>query len=514
MSSFKLTSFNQILLRSAQEHSSALSVKDYSALELAEACLQQAESCRKLGAFLSLDEDFIRRQAKDSDRRRSRKEALSSLDGIPVSIKDNICQQGERVSCASRILEKFKSPYDATVISKLRQAGAILFGRTNMDEFAMGSSTENSAFQRAVNPWRKDRVPGGSSGGAAISVAASITPLALGSDTGGSVRQPASFCGVVGLRPTYGRISRYGLVAFASSLDQIGPLGRSAADCAFLLAHINGYDRRDTTSAPYSDKLPVGSEILPLDPAALKKLRVGLLLPEDVACEESIRSALQQTCKLLQSAGVQIIELQSKLHNYAIPIYYILSAAEASSNLSRYDGVHYGNRTKDAKNMDDLYIKTRNENFGPEVKRRILLGTFVLSSGYYDAYYKSAQRARSLLIQEYAQFFKEVDFLLAPTSPFTAFPFGGRKTPLEMYQSDLLTIPASLGNLPAVSVPTGLDADGLPIGLQLTGRQFCDQELLSLAATLADQSDFQLDYSIPASSSSFSASTSSSSSSS
>ena len=446
----------------------------------------------------------ILEQAEASEKRYAKAKPLGPLDGIPISIKDNISQEGEILSCASRILESYVSPYDATVIKKLKAAGAVLFGRTNMDEFAMGSSTENSAFQKTCNPWQEDCVPGGSSGGAAVSVAASITPLAIGSDTGGSIRQPASFCGVTGLRPSYGRVSRYGLTAFASSLDQIGPLARSVEDCALLLSIIehgkDGIDELDSSSNPQAQKYPIPRRLKKLGKKEVEGLRIGLMLPEGPEIQTELRKGIQKTLdSFVSKYKAELIPLHSKLEESIIPIYYILATAEASSNLSRYDGVRYGQRAKGAANLKELYIASRTQGFGAEARRRILLGTFVLSSGYYEAYYKKAQLACEMIKAEYESFFKKVDFILSPTSPVTAFSFGERKDPIAMYRSDLFTIPAALAGLPSISVPAGMaETDGskgsLPIGIQLTAPPFADLALLQAARLFESLGPF-VDYS-------------------
>ena len=488
-------SLANLLCRSAWEHQRALEKKEYSALELASACLKQAAKYADLGIFLRYDESLILTQAEGSDKRRAQKKTLSPLDGIPISIKDNIAQRGRPLSCASRILENYSSPYDATVIQKLRKAGAVLFGQTNMDEFAMGSSTENSAFQKTLNPWNKNCVPGGSSGGSAASVAACITPLSLGSDTGGSVRQPGSFCGVLGMRPSYGRVSRYGLAAFASSMDQIGPLSRTVQDSALLLSTISDLDFLDTTSHPLAEKDKLPKEITAFAPKDLAKLKIGLILPKSSAVQKDVGERVKKAAEYFTACKAQVVSLESKLEESVISIYYILATAEASSNLSRYDGVRYGKRAANPANLQELYIRSRTEGFGPEVRRRILLGTFVLSAGYYDAYYKKAQLAREMIQKEYAEFFKKADFLLCPTSPATAFRLGEHKNPLSMYRSDLFTIPSALAGLPCLSIPAGLDQQGLPIGIQFIAPPFFDERLLQLAAAFErDNPQFRLDY--------------------
>lgn len=486
------------LFRSATAHSRALDTKEYSAVELTRALLELADRESDIGAFLKLDADRALGQARASDERRARGQSLGPLDGIPVAIKDNIVERGEHCTCGSKILQNFVSPYDAAVIEKLRGAGAVLFGRTNMDEFAMGSSTENSALGLTRNPWNRACVPGGSSGGSAAAVAAGFAPLALGSDTGGSIRQPAAFCGVVGLKPTYGRVSRYGLVAYASSLDQIGPFARSVEDAALLLAAIAGVDARDSTSHPDGDKHPVAWHAPEFSDRDWKNLRVGVMLPENNAggFDADVLAAARKAVAELEQRGARIVPLQSQLEQFLIPIYYILATAEASSNLSRYDGVRYGHRAPDAENLMELYVRSRTQGFGPEVKRRILLGAFALSSGYFDAYYKKAQKARRKIQNEYTQFFTQCDVILQPTSPNTAFAFGAKTAdPLAMYQSDILTIAANLAGIPAISVPAGLDSDGLPIGLQLLAAPFQENRLLRAAHAVANFPGFAPDYS-------------------
>jgi aspartyl-tRNA(Asn)/glutamyl-tRNA(Gln) amidotransferase subunit A len=475
-----------ILGRSAVDHLKALEQGEYTAEELARQALAHAESTASLNIFLSLDPERIIQQARESDARRRAGKA-GVLEGIPVSIKDNICEENERVTCASKFLENYRSPYSATVIQKLKEAGAVLFGRTNLDEFAMGSSTENSAFGVTRNPHDPQRVPGGSSGGSAASVAAGVVPLSLGSDTGGSIRQPAAFCGIYGLKPTYGRVSRYGLVAFASSLDQIGPFARTADDTALLMSVLNGHDPADSTSHPMSDARPVARSPEPFTSAEWKKLRIGIQIPD--AGEEGFDADVVKACEKmadeLRSSGATIVPVKSRLWEYSIPIYYILATAEASSNLARFDGIRYGRRAKGAKNLIDLYVRSRTEGFGPEVKRRILLGTYVLSSGYYDAYYSKAEKARRMIREEYRQFFSEVDLIVQPTSPTTAFRIGEKSgNPIAMYRSDMLTIAVNLGGVPSLNIPFGEDAAGLPIGMQVTGKHFEEDLILRFAKSL------------------------------
>lgn len=482
------------LTRTAAEHARALHAGEYSATDLAKACLNHADTRKSLGIFLSLDQEKILAQAKESDERRAHKKTLSDLDGIPIAVKDNICAAGDRTTCASKILENFVSPYDAHVVERLRKAGAVLFGRTNLDEFAMGSSTENSAFHITRNPWNEECVPGGSSGGSAAAVGSCVVPLALGSDTGGSIRQPASFCGIVGLKPTYGSVSRYGLVAFASSLDQIGPFARTSEDASLLLSAIAGFDRRDSTSNPESGGLAKSFEGAYTD-RDVAGMKIGWYLPEDTsAFSEEVLAALESARSILEKKGAKLVRLKSKYWDYSIPIYYILATAEASSNLSRYDGIRYGLRVA-GDDLKHVYTRSRTEGFGPEVKRRILLGTFVLSAGYFDAYYGKAQKAKALVRAEYESFFKEVDFILQPTAPTPAFKIGEKaKNPLAMYASDILTIAANLGGVPALNVPAGADSRGLPIGLQLTGRHGSDHELLRMGALFESFPGFAVDF--------------------
>ncbi|MCB1175779.1 MAG: Asp-tRNA(Asn)/Glu-tRNA(Gln) amidotransferase subunit GatA, partial [Leptospiraceae bacterium] len=451
-----------------------------------------------LNAFLHLDRDSILAQARASDERRRNGQGRGVLDGIPVSIKDNISVNGDPLGSASRILDGYVAPYDADVIERLRKAGAVLFGRTNMDEFAMGSTTENSSVQVTLNPWDARHVPGGSSGGAAVSVAAGITPLALGSDTGGSIRQPAAFCGVVGLKPTYGRVSRYGLAAYASSLDQIGPLARSVTDCALLLKAISGHDRRDSNSLADTAGPALEDQVADLGDD-FHGLRVGVILPEsaDATYEPAVTAAIETAVSWLEGHGAEVRRLHSEYEEYIIPSYYILATAEASSNLGRYDGVRYGRRSPaaDGAALQDLYVKSRTEGFGAEVKRRILLGTFVLSSGYYDAYYKTALKVRHLITREYKAFFDSCDVILQATSPVTAFRLGEKlEDPVAMYQSDILTIGANLAGLPAISVPAGCNEAGMPIGLQLLAGPLQENRLLEVARALAEIESFQMQY--------------------
>lgn len=419
---------------------------------------------KDIRAFLEFDAEMIIEHARAVTEAGDYKNR--PLAGVPIAIKDNICIAGGTTTCASRILEKYKSPYDATVITKLREFGAVFGGKTNLDEFAMGSSTENSGFEPTRNPWGLKHTPGGSSGGSAAAVAADLTIAALGSDTGGSIRQPASFCGVVGLKPTYGRVSRYGLVAFASSLDQIGPITKNVEDCALLLGAICGHDPNDSTSL--SD--PVPDFLGGLD-KGLEGLTVGV--PSDfleVGMDPGLANNFDRLRASLESEGIAVVDVSMPHAKHAVACYYIIANAEASSNLARYDGVKYGHRTREDTNIVDMYTRTREEGFGHEVKRRILLGTYVLSAGYYDAYYLKAQKVRSLIIRDFADAFERCDLILLPTAPSAAFKFGEKSDPLQMYLSDVFTIPVSLAGLPSASLPTGLSKERMPYGVQLVGK--------------------------------------------
>jgi aspartyl-tRNA(Asn)/glutamyl-tRNA(Gln) amidotransferase subunit A len=409
------------------------------------------------------------------------------LVGIPVALKDNICTRGVRTTASSRILETFVPPYDATVVTRLEQAGAVIIGKTNCDEFAMGSSTENSAFGPSRNPWAPDRTPGGSSGGSAAAVAARMVPAALGSDTGGSVRQPAAMCGIVGLKPTYGRVSRYGLLAFASSLDQIGPLTRTVGDAALLLGVLAGRDPADATTAAAA----VGDYVGALT-GDVRGLRIGVpasMIEKGVDAE--VLAAFRAALQILAARGATLVDIDLPHAGHAIGVYYLIATAEASSNLARYDGVRFGFRAAGVKDLKSMYARTREGGFGPEVKRRIMLGTYVLSAGYYDAYYLKAQRVRTLILSDYDRAFANVDAVAMPTSPTPAFKIGERVAdPLQMYLTDVFTVSANLAGLPAVSVPCGFTAGGLPVGLQLTGRRFDEVTLLRMADAYERDTDW------------------------
>jgi aspartyl-tRNA(Asn)/glutamyl-tRNA(Gln) amidotransferase subunit A len=442
---------------------------------LLEAFLERiAAHNQALNVYLDIDAEALRQQAREQWQRCPQ----GKLRGIPLAIKDNICMQGAEVTCSSKILGGFYAPYDATVIERLKAEGAVLIPRVNMDEFAFGSSTENSAFGPTRNPWNLDCVPGGSSGGSAAAVAASLAMAALGSDTGGSIRQPAAFCGVVGLKPTYGRVSRYGLIAFASSLDQIGPLAKDVRDAAILLSVIAGHDPRDSTAAPKA----VPDYVAGLE-RPVKGLRMGV--PQEYLGEglqPAVRAAIEQALQVFEKAGMTVEPVNLPHTPYAVATYYIVATAEASSNLSRYDGVKYGYRDPSAGDLREMYSRTREQGFGNEVKRRVLLGTYVLSHGYYDAYYLKGLKVRTLIKRDFDRAFERCDVLLTPTAPTTAFRIGAKADdPLQMYLSDICTISANLAGVPAVSIPGGFSEDGLPIGLQLLAAPFQEEVLLRAA---------------------------------
>lgn len=438
----------------------------------------------KVKAYLTQCKDAALAQAAELDEKLKGWRRTAPMMAMPLAVKDNICTQGVRTTCASRILEQFTPPYDATVVGKLREQGYILVGKTNLDEFAMGSSTENSAFGASRNPWNVQTVPGGSSGGSAAAVAADECAAALGSDTGGSIRQPAAFCGVVGLKPTYGRVSRYGLVAFASSLDQIGPITKDVTDAALLLGVIAGYDPRDSTSA----NVPVPDYLKALKRKDLKRVKVGVPVEYfgeglDPEVEQAVRTAIEG----LRELGADVREVSLPRTDAAVATYYVIATAEASSNLARYDGVKYGTRSKESRDLLEMYVKTRAEGFGAEVKRRIMLGTYVLSAGYYDAYYGKAQAVRTLIREDFQSAFEDVDVLVTPVTPTPAFKFGEKvQDPLQMYLSDIYTISVNLAGLPAIALPCGFSKAGLPIGMQLIGRAF-EEDLLLRAAHAYEQ---------------------------
>ncbi|WP_153126365.1 Asp-tRNA(Asn)/Glu-tRNA(Gln) amidotransferase subunit GatA [Peribacillus tepidiphilus] len=440
----------------------------------------------KIQAFLTLNEENAREQAKKLDEKLDGNDEKGILFGMPIGIKDNIVTKNLRTTCASKILENFDPIYDATVVQKLQKAETVTIGKLNMDEFAMGSSNENSAYKNVRNPWNLDYVPGGSSGGSAASVAAGEVLFSLGSDTGGSIRQPAAYCGVVGLKPTYGRVSRFGLVAFASSLDQIGPITRTVEDNAYLLEAISGVDPLDGTSA----NLPVPKFTDALT-GNIKGLRIAV--PKEYLGEgvgEEAKNAVLEALKVLEGLGATWEEVSLPHSKYALATYYLLSSSEASANLARFDGVRYGYRTPNAKNLIDMYKKTRSEGFGDEVKRRIMLGTFALSSGYYDAYYKKAQQVRTLIKKDFEDVFQNYDVIIGPTTPTPAFKIGEKTSdPLTMYANDILTIPVNLAGVPGISVPCGFSAEGLPLGLQIIGKHFDESTVYRVAHAFEQATD-------------------------
>ncbi|MEM9004184.1 MAG: Asp-tRNA(Asn)/Glu-tRNA(Gln) amidotransferase subunit GatA [Cyanobacteria bacterium P01_F01_bin.86] len=453
--------------------------KERSAVEITEAYLDHIKALEPtLHSFLTVTEESAIAQAQAVDQQIADGEAIGLLTGIPIGLKDNLCTQGIRTTCASKVLENFVPPYESTTTRRLLEAGTICLGKTNLDEFAMGSSTENSAYHITGNPWNPSCVPGGSSGGSAAAVAADECPIALGSDTGGSIRQPAAFCGVVGMKPTYGLVSRYGLVAFASSLDQIGPLTRTVEDAAILLQAIAGHDPRDSTSI----NVAIPNYAQTLKPGLDCKGRTVGIIQEtfgeglDPVVDKAVKTAIAQ----FETLGAEVKTISCPRFRYGLPAYYIIAPSEASSNLARYDGVKYGLRS-DANNLMSMYTQTRAAGFGDEVKRRIMIGTYALSAGYYDAYYLKAQKVRTLIKQDFEAAFKDVDVLVCPTTPTTAFKAGDKDDPLSMYLLDLMTIPVNLAGLPGISLPCGFDDAGLPIGLQLIGNVLQEQTLFEMA---------------------------------
>jgi len=478
---------NNLTLHEAAEK---LNNKEISSKELTESVLNKIKSTdNQIGAYLEVfAEDALQSAMLVDEQRAKNSESLSYYAGVPIAIKDNMNILGKEMNCASRILKGYHAPYDATVIQKLKAHDVILLGRVNMDEFAMGSSTENSALQKTANPWDIERVPGGSSGGSAAAVASNQALAALGSDTGGSIRQPASFCGVVGYKPTYGRVSRYGLAAFASSLDQIGPLAKDVKDAAIIFDLINGFDRKDSTSVKFNNETYADS----LENEELKGKNFAL--PEgilDKGVDHAVKEQFQAIVNKLESVGAIVEEVKFPSFEYALSVYYLVATAEASANLSRFDGVRYGFRADSGENVFDMYGKTRSQGFGDEVKRRIMLGAYVLSSGYYDAYYIKAQKVRTLIKNDYEKIFKEYDAVISPTSPTTAFKFGEKTAdPLTMYLSDIMTIPVNLAGLPSISIPGGL-VNGLPVGFQITTNSFEDKKLLNIAYKIEQLVEFK-----------------------
>lgn len=449
------------------------------------------EKDASIQAYVTTLEEQAIEKAKQVDAKRKAGEKLGKFAGIPIGIKDNMCITGTRTTCSSKMLENFVAPYDATVIEKLNSEDMIYLGKLNMDEFAMGSSTETSALFKTHNPWDLSRVPGGSSGGSAAAVSADMAPWALGSDTGGSIRQPASLCGIVGLKPTYGLVSRFGLIAYASSLDQIGPLTKDVTDSAMLLNLIAGHDEKDTTSMDMPKKDYTKSLV-----NDVKGMKIGVpkeYLGEGTSAE--VKEAMLKVVKKYQELGATVEECSLDVGQYASAVYYIIACAEASSNLGRFDGIRYGYRTENFENLKDIYKNSRSEGFGAEVKRRIILGTYVLSSGYYDAYYKKAQKVRTLIKNAYNELFEKYDLLLTPTSPTTAFKIGEKmNNPLQMYMADICTVPVNIGGLPGMNVPCELDANGLPIGFQLIAKPFAEETIFRAAYTYEQNTNFRGEY--------------------
>ena len=468
-----------------------LAAKEITVSEIAKAYADRIkEKESDIDAFVTVQADEAVEKAKEIEAKIDKGELKSKLAGIPIGIKDNMCTKGVRTTCGSKMLENFVAPYDATIVEKINAEGMISLGKLNMDEFAMGSSTESSAIKTTKNPWNLNTVPGGSSGGSAAAVAANMVPWALGSDTGGSIRQPSSFCGVVGLKPTYGLVSRYGLVAYASSLDQIGPIAKDVRDCATLLNLLAGRDERDTTSIerPKVDY----TEALKND---VKGLRIAV--PKEFFGEginEEVKAKLEEAIEKYKELGAIVDEVSLDVAKYALSTYYIIACAEASSNLGRFDGIRYGHRSEKGERLRDIYFNSRSEGFGPEVKRRIILGTYVLSSGYYDAYYKKAQKVRTFINNQFNEVFENHDVILTPTSPTTAFEFNSKSSPLEMYLADICTVPVNVAGLPGISIPCGVDSKGMPVGMQLIGNKFQEETILNAAYTYEQATNFRANY--------------------
>ena len=469
----------ELFEKSAYELSQMMKKKEVSSVEITKSVFERIKAVEsKVDAYVTLDEENALRTAEKIDNKRAQGEQLSHLAGIPIGIKDNISTKGLKTTCSSKMLENYVPPFNASVMDKVYSAGRVVTGKLNMDEFAMGSSTENSYFKPTHNPHDTERIPGGSSGGSAAAVAACEAVVSLGSDTGGSIRQPASYCGVVGLKPTYGSVSRFGLIAFASSLDQIGPIGKTVRDVAMLQSVINGHDKMDSTSV-YREYTDLAASLK----VNVKGLKIGL--PKEYfgeGIDSEVKEKILSAVKTLEANGAVIKEISLPSTDYALSSYYIISSAEASSNLARFDGVRYGYRAENYDGLVDMYEKTRSEGFGDEVKRRIMLGTFVLSSGFYDAYYKKAKLLQRRISAEFSEAFSDIDVIAAPTVPTTAFKIGeNTDDPLKMYATDICTVTANISGLPAISVPCGMDGRNLPIGLQLIGDKFTEQKLLNTA---------------------------------
>lgn len=473
----------------AEEIGKAYREKTLTVPEVVKAFLDNIEKeDEKIKAYITVCKEEALKKADEVQAMFDAEKEMGALAGIPIAIKDNICTKGVKTTCASKMLENFIPPYDASVMKKIEATNAIILGKTNMDEFAMGGSTENSAFFITKNPVNLDKVPGGSSGGSAAAVAGKMAPISLGSDTGGSIREPASFCGIVGMKPTYGLVSRYGLVAFASSLDQIGPFSKTVRDNAVLLTAIAGHDEMDSTSANVENK--DYEKALVND---VKGLKIGV--PKEYFGEginEEVRASLEKAIEKYKELGAEVEECSLPVTEYALPTYYIIACAEASSNLGRYDGIRYGYRTKNFESLKDIYKNSRTEGFGDEVKRRIILGTYVLSSGYYDAYYKKAQKVRTLVKKGFEEAFEKYDVLLTPTVPTVAFDIGSKsKNPLEMYMTDILTVSINIAGVPAISIPCGKDSSGMPIGMQLIAKHFNEETLYRASYTFEQNMEVQ-----------------------
>ena len=471
------------------ELSAALAAKKISSVELTRLYLERIRGLNgSLNAFITVDEEHSLAQARVADERQARGEA-GPLTGVPVAHKDIFCTKDLRTTCGSRMLAGFTSPYDANVIERFAAAGAVMLGKTNMDEFAMGSSSETSYFGPVRNPWDLARVPGGSSGGSAAAVAARMAPAATGTDTGGSIRQPAALTGVSGLKPTYGLVSRYGMIAFASSLDQGGPIGKCAADLALLMNVMAGFDARDSTSLERA-----AEDYTRFLDTSLQGVRIGL--PREYSAEgvdADVLARVREAVKWFESQGAKTVEITLPNTALAVPVYYVIAPAEASSNLSRFDGVRYGHRAREYSDLNDMYRRTRAEGFGAEVKQRILIGTYVLSHGYYDAYYLQAQKVRRLIAKDFAEAYTRCDLIMGPTSPSTAFPLGAKSgDPVQMYLNDIFTIPAPLAGLPGLSIPCGFDSKGLPVGLQIMGNYFSEAKMLGAAHRYQQATDWHL----------------------
>ena len=473
-------------MHSLKQISDGLAAGDFSSVEITRELLDRIAAANPaLNAYITVTDELALQQAEAADQARADGRA-GALTGVPLAVKDIFCTDGVLTTCASRMLENFPAPYDATVIEKLKAAGTVMLGKTNMDEFAMGSSNESSHYGPARNPWDRERVPGGSSGGSAVAVAAGLAPAALGTDTGGSIRQPAAFCGISGLKPTYGRVSRYGMIAYASSLDQGGPMARSAEDCALLLQAMAGFDERDSTSI--EREVPDYAAALDQE---IGGLRIGL--PQEYFAEgldDGVARVIEAAIDEYRRLGAEIVEISLPNSGIAIPAYYVVAMAECSSNLSRFDGVRFGHRCDDPKDLEDLYKRSRAEGFGDEVKRRILIGTYALSAGYYDAYYLKAQKLRRLISDDFQRAFEQCDLIAGPTTPTPAFPLGANQDdPVAMYLQDIYTISVNLAGLPAMSIPAGF-SDGLPVGLQLIGNYFDEARLLGAAHRFQQATDW------------------------